>query len=161
VLDESYVHPLTILSTLPSAGVGALLMLMMFGYDLSVIALVGIILLIGIVKKNGIMMVDFAITAEREGMAPIEAIRQACLLRFRPIMMTTMAAMLGGLPLMLGTGTGSELRRPLGFAMVGGLALSQALTLFTTPVVYLYLDRLNTYFSRHRGEAAAAPEAAQ
>src|SRR5207302_4939795 len=141
------------------AGVGALLMLMMFGYDLSVIALVGIILLIGIVKKNGIMMVDFAITAERDGLAPIEAIRQACLLRFRPIMMTTMAAMLGGLPLMLGTGTGSELRRPLGFAMVGGLALSQALTLFTTPVVYLYLDRLNTYFSRRRGEPAAAPEA--
>jgi hydrophobe/amphiphile efflux-1 (HAE1) family protein len=161
VLYESYVHPLTILSTLPSAGVGALLMLMMFGYDLSVIALVGIILLIGIVKKNGIMMVDFAITAERDGLAPIEAIRQACLLRFRPIMMTTMAAMLGGLPLMLGTGTGSELRRPLGFAMVGGLALSQALTLFTTPVVYLYLDRLNTYLGRHRVGAASQPEAAQ
>jgi hydrophobic/amphiphilic exporter-1 (mainly G- bacteria), HAE1 family len=161
VLYESYVHPLTILSTLPSAGVGALLMLMMFGYDLSVIALVGIILLIGIVKKNGIMMVDFAITAERDGLAPIEAIRQACLLRFRPIMMTTMAAMLGGLPLMLGTGTGSELRRPLGFAMVGGLALSQALTLFTTPVVYLYLDRLNTYLGRHRVGVASQPEAAQ
>jgi HAE1 family hydrophobic/amphiphilic exporter-1 len=162
VLYESYVHPLTILSTLPSAGVGALLMLMLFGYDLSVIALVGIILLIGIVKKNGIMMVDFAITAERDGMTPTDAIRQACLLRFRPIMMTTMAAMLGGLPLMLGTGTGSELRRPLGFAMVGGLALSQALTLFTTPVVYLYLDRLNTYLGRHRvGASAAQPEAAQ
>ncbi len=161
VLYESYVHPLTILSTLPSAGVGALLMLMIFGYDLSVIALIGIILLIGIVKKNGIMMVDFAITAERQGMKPIEAIRQACLLRFRPIMMTTMAAMLGGLPLMLGTGTGSELRRPLGYAMVGGLALSQALTLFTTPVVYLYLDRLNTYLGRRRGAASAAPEAAQ
>ena len=161
VLYESYVHPLTILSTLPSAGVGALLMLMIFGYDLSVIALVGIILLIGIVKKNGIMMVDFAITAEREGMAPIEAIRQACLLRFRPIMMTTMAAMLGGLPLMLGNGTGSELRRPLGFAMVGGLALSQALTLFTTPVIYLYLDRLNTYLGGRRGVVAAEPEAAQ
>jgi HAE1 family hydrophobic/amphiphilic exporter-1 len=161
VLYESYVHPLTILSTLPSAGVGALLMLMMFGYDLSVIALVGIILLIGIVKKNGIMMVDFAITAEREGMAPVDAIRQACLLRFRPIMMTTMAAMLGGLPLMLGTGTGSELRRPLGFAMVGGLALSQALTLFTTPVIYLYLDRLNTYLGRRRDVVAAEPEAAQ
>jgi multidrug efflux pump subunit AcrB len=161
VLYESYVHPLTILSTLPSAGVGALLMLMGFGYDLSVIALVGIILLIGIVKKNGIMMVDFAITAERGGMTPTDAIRQACLLRFRPIMMTTMAAMLGGLPLMLGTGTGSELRRPLGFAMVGGLALSQALTLFTTPVIYLYLDRLNTYLGRHRGAASAQPEAAQ
>jgi hydrophobic/amphiphilic exporter-1 (mainly G- bacteria), HAE1 family len=150
ILYESYVHPLTILSTLPSAGVGALLMLMIFGYDLSVIALIGIILLIGIVKKNGIMMVDFAITAERQGMAPIEAIRQACLLRFRPIMMTTMSALLSGLPLMLGTGTGSELRRPLGFAMVGGLLLSQALTLFTTPVVYLYLDRLNTYLGRRR-----------
>jgi hydrophobe/amphiphile efflux-1 (HAE1) family protein len=150
ILYESYVHPLTILSTLPSAGVGALLMLMISGYDLSVIALIGIILLIGIVKKNGIMMVDFAITAERQGMAPIEAIRQACLLRFRPIMMTTMSALLSGLPLMLGTGTGSELRRPLGFAMVGGLLLSQALTLFTTPVVYLYLDRLNTYLGRRR-----------
>ena len=161
VLYESYIHPLTILSTLPSAGVGALLMLMSFGYDLSVIALIGIILLIGIVKKNGIMMVDFAITAERQGMRPIEAIRQACLLRFRPIMMTTMAAMLGGLPLMLGAGTGSELRRPLGFAMVGGLALSQALTLFTTPVVYLYLDRVNTYLARRRGTLAAKPEAAQ
>jgi multidrug efflux pump subunit AcrB len=146
---------------LPSAGVGALLMLMAFGYDLSVIALVGIILLIGIVKKNGIMMVDFAITAEREGMTPIAAIRQACLMRFRPIMMTTMAAMLGGLPLMLGNGTGSELRRPLGYAMVGGLALSQALTLFTTPVIYLYLDRLNTYLGRRRGAVATEPEAAQ
>jgi hydrophobe/amphiphile efflux-1 (HAE1) family protein len=156
ILYESYVHPLTILSTLPSAGVGALLMLMIFGYDLSVIALIGIILLIGIVKKNGIMMVDFAITAERQGMAPIEAIRQACLLRFRPIMMTTMSALLSGLPLMLGTGTGSELRRPLGFAMVGGLLLSQALTLFTTPVVYLYLDRLNTYLGRRRASLKPA-----
>jgi multidrug efflux pump subunit AcrB len=156
ILYESYVHPLTILSTLPSAGVGALLMLMVSGYDLSVIALIGIILLIGIVKKNGIMMVDFAITAERQGMTPVEAIRQACLLRFRPIMMTTTAALLSGLPLMLGTGTGSELRRPLGFAMVGGLLLSQALTLFTTPVVYLYLDRLNTYLGRRRTPANAA-----
>jgi multidrug efflux pump subunit AcrB len=153
ILYESYVHPLTILSTLPSAGVGALLMLMIFGYDLTVIALIGIILLIGIVKKNGIMMVDFALTAERQGMTPVEAIRQACLLRFRPIMMTTMAALLGGLPLMLGTGTGSELRRPLGVAMVGGLLMSQALTLFTTPVVYLYLDRLNTWFDRGRQRA--------
>ena len=149
MLYESYIHPLTILSTLPSAGVGALLMLMAFHYDLSVVALIGIILLIGIVKKNGIMMVDFAIQAEREqGMSPVESIRQACLLRFRPIMMTTMAALLGALPLMLGSGTGSELRQPLGYTMVGGLILSQMLTLFTTPVIYLYLDRL-TSGNRH------------
>jgi HAE1 family hydrophobic/amphiphilic exporter-1 len=142
MLYESYIHPLTILSTLPSAGVGALLILMLFHFDLSVIALIGIILLIGIVKKNGIMMVDFAIQAEREQHLPPEAaIRQACLLRFRPIMMTTMAALLGALPLMLGHGTGSELRQPLGYTMVGGLVLSQALTLFTTPVIYLYLDQ--------------------
>ena len=143
MLYESYIHPLTILSTLPSAGVGALLVLMMFHYDLSVLAIVGILLLIGLVKKNGIMMVDFAINAERvEGMAPEAAIRRACLLRFRPIMMTTMAALLGALPLALGQGTGSELRQPLGITMVGGLIFSQAMTLFTTPVVYLYLDRL-------------------
>ena len=147
LLYESFVHPLTILSTLPSAGVGALLILMAGGYDLTVIALIGIILLIGIVKKNGIMMVDFALTAEREqGMKPEEAIYRACLLRFRPIMMTTMCALLSGLPLMLGHGAGSELRRPLGFAMVGGLLLSQMLTLFTTPVVYLYLDRLHYWY---------------
>jgi hydrophobic/amphiphilic exporter-1 (mainly G- bacteria), HAE1 family len=148
ILYESYIHPLTILSTLPSAGVGALAILMMFGYDFSLIALIGIILLIGIVKKNGIMMVDFAISAERDEHLPAEAaIRKAAILRFRPIMMTTMAAMLGGVPLMLGTGTGSEIRQPLGYAMVGGLIVSQALTLFTTPVIYLYLDRLSDMIS--------------
>jgi hydrophobe/amphiphile efflux-1 (HAE1) family protein len=148
VLYESYIHPLTILSTLPSAGVGALAILMMFGFDFSLVALIGIILLIGIVKKNGIMMVDFAISAERdEHLSPEASIRKAALLRFRPIMMTTMAAMLGGVPLMLGTGTGSEIRQPLGYAMVGGLIVSQALTLFTTPVIYLYLDRLSIAFA--------------
>jgi HAE1 family hydrophobic/amphiphilic exporter-1 len=148
ILYESYIHPLTILSTLPSAGVGALAILMLFGFDFSLIALIGIILLIGIVKKNGIMMVDFAISAERDEHLPADqAIRKAALLRFRPIMMTTMAALLGGVPLMLGTGTGSEIRQPLGYAMVGGLIVSQALTLFTTPVVYLYLDRLSDFIS--------------
>jgi HAE1 family hydrophobic/amphiphilic exporter-1/multidrug efflux pump len=151
MLYESYIHPITILSTLPSAGVGALLILMAFGYDLSVIALIGIILLIGIVKKNGIMMIDFALEAERrQGLKPEEAIYRACLLRFRPIMMTTMAALFGGLPLMLGHGTGSELRRPLGYTIVGGLLLSQMLTLYTTPVVYLYLDRLSRWLTAHR-----------
>ena len=148
MLYESYILPLTILSTLPSAGVGALLMLMIVQYDLSVIALIGVILLIGIVKKNGIMMVDFAITAQRnQGMPPFEAIREACLLRFRPILMTTMAALLTGLPLMLSSGPGSELRKPLGYAMVGGLILSQILTLYTTPVIYLYLDRLQQWLA--------------
>jgi multidrug efflux pump len=147
VLYESYIHPITILSTLPSAGVGAILALLLFHVDLSVIALIGIILLIGIVKKNAIMMIDFALEAEREqGMSPQEAIYQACLLRFRPIMMTTMAALLGGLPLALGTGTGSELRRPLGITIVGGLIVSQVLTLFTTPVVYLFFDRIGRQY---------------
>jgi multidrug efflux pump len=147
VLYESYIHPLTILSTLPSAGIGALLALWLGGFDLSVIGIIGIILLIGIVKKNGIILVDFAINREREGLDPEQAIREAALLRFRPILMTTMAALLGGVPLMLSHGAGSELRQPLGYAMVGGLALSQMLTLFTTPVVYLYLDRLQAWLS--------------
>ncbi|HUP08959.1 MAG TPA: efflux RND transporter permease subunit, partial [Caldimonas sp.] len=155
LLYESYVHPITILSTLPSAGVGALLILMAGGYDLTVIALIGIILLIGIVKKNGIMMVDFALTAERDhGMLPHEAVFQACVMRFRPIMMTTMCALLSGLPLMLGHGQGSELRRPLGWAMVGGLVFSQAMTLFTTPVVYLYLGRIQQWSDRRRARRA-------
>jgi HAE1 family hydrophobic/amphiphilic exporter-1 len=161
ILYESYIHPITILSTLPSAGVGALAILMAFGYDFSLIALIGVILLIGIVKKNGIMMVDFAIAAERDQhLSSEQSIRQAALLRFRPIMMTTMAAMLGGVPLMLGTGTGSEIRQPLGYAMVGGLIVSQALTLFTTPVIYLYLDRLSNAFAGWgRPKAEAAHEA--
>jgi multidrug efflux pump len=151
VLYESYIHPLTILSTLPSAGVGAILALMLFRMDLGVVALIGIILLIGIVKKNAIMMIDFALEAERqEGKAPLEAIYEACLLRFRPIMMTTMAALLGGLPLALGSGTGSELRRPLGITIVGGLIFSQLLTLYTTPVVYLAFDRLSRWFGRYK-----------
>jgi HAE1 family hydrophobic/amphiphilic exporter-1 len=159
LLYESYIHPLTILSTLPSAGVGALLILMAGGYDLSVIALIGIILLIGIVKKNGIMMVDFALTAEREhGLSSRDAIFEACLLRFRPIMMTTMCALLAGLPLMLGHGTGSELRRPLGYAMVGGLILSQMLTLFTTPVIYLYLDRAHHWYARRQARITPSSE---
>jgi multidrug efflux pump subunit AcrB len=151
MLYESYIHPITILSALPSAGVGALLMLMLFHYDLSVIAIIGVILLIGIVKKNAIMMIDFALEAERnEGKSPLEAIHEACLLRFRPIMMTTMSALFAGLPLALGQGAGSELRRPLGIAIVGGLLVSQFLTLYTTPVIYLYLDRLNERISGRR-----------
>ncbi len=149
VLYESYIHPITILSTLPSAGVGALLALLITKSELNVIGMIGIILLIGIVKKNAIMMIDFALDAERkEGKGPLEGIYQACLLRFRPIMMTTMAALLGGLPLALGTGTGAEIRRPLGITIVGGLAVSQVLTLYTTPVVYLYLDRIRLWFGR-------------
>ena len=159
VLYESYIHPITILSTLPSAGVGAILALMITGNDLTVVALIGIILLIGIVKKNAIMMIDFALEAERvEHKPPEEAIYQACLLRFRPIMMTTMAALLGGLPLALGTGTGAELRRPLGITIVGGLLLSQLLTLYTTPVVYLWFDRLAQRFSKYRIGNEIPPE---
>lgn len=158
VLYESFIHPITILSTLPTAGVGALLALIIAGSELDIIAIIGIILLIGIVKKNAIMMIDFALAAEREqGMSPRDAISQACLLRFRPILMTTLAALLGALPLMLSTGVGAELRRPLGIAMVGGLLVSQVLTLFTTPVIYLLFDRLSLYvksrFPRHKEEA--------
>jgi multidrug efflux pump subunit AcrB len=158
VLYESYIHPLTILSTLPSAGVGALLALWIGGFDLSVIGIIGIILLIGIVKKNGIILVDFAISRERAGLPAREAVRQACLLRFRPITMTTMTALLSGLPLMFGSGSGSELRQPLGYAMVGGLALSQLLTLFTTPVVYLYLDRFQSWLQGETAEHHEAPD---
>jgi multidrug efflux pump len=158
VLYESFIHPITILSTLPSAGVGALLSLMLLHYDLDIIAIIGIILLIGIVKKNAIMMIDFALDAERnEGLPPREAIYQACLLRFRPIMMTTMAAILGAVPLMVGTGTGSELRQPLGIAIIGGLVFSQLLTLFTTPVIYLYFDRLAMRFTGRRPTNPLAP----
>jgi multidrug efflux pump subunit AcrB len=159
ILYESYIHPITILSTLPSAGVGAVLALLLAHMDLSVIALIGIILLIGIVKKNAIMMIDFALAAERgEGKSSREAIYQACLLRFRPILMTTAAALLGALPLALGTGTGSELRRPLGIAIVGGLIVSQMLTLYTTPVVYLYLDRLHLAWQRESKLKPASQE---
>ena len=156
VLYESYIHPITILSTLPSAGVGAILALLLCRTELGVVALIGIILLIGIVKKNAIMMIDFALDAERnEGKKPEDAIYQACLLRFRPIMMTTFAALFGGLPLALGTGVGSELRRPLGITIVGGLLVSQVLTLYTTPVIYLFFDRLAAKFSRSRAAEPA------
>jgi multidrug efflux pump subunit AcrB len=159
VLYESYIHPITILSTLPSAGVGAILALLITRTDLSVIALIGIILLIGIVKKNAIMMIDFALESERrEGKSSEESIYQACLLRFRPIMMTTMAALLGGLPLALGGGTGAELRRPLGISIVGGLLVSQVLTLFTTPVVYLYMERLRFFLAARKEPGKISPQ---
>jgi HAE1 family hydrophobic/amphiphilic exporter-1 len=160
MLYESMIHPITIISTLPSAGVGALLLLMAAHFDLSVIAIVGIILLIGIVKKNGIMLVDFALQAEQtEGLNTEEAIYQACIKRFRPILMTTMAALLGAVPMMVGTGVGSEIRQPLGYAIVGGLALSQVLTLYTTPVVYLYLDRLQIrlFGEKHQANPSIEP----
>src|ERR1700674_99060 len=160
VLYESLVHPITIISTLPSAGLGALLLLMAVHYDLSVIAIVGIILLIGIVKKNGIMLVDFAQQVEHsDGLTAEESIYRACLLRFRPILMTTMAALLGGVPMMVGSGVGSELRQPLGYTIVGGLLLSQLLTLYTTPVVYIYLDRLQTWMFRKGSKQAASGDA--
>jgi multidrug efflux pump len=146
MLYESYIHPITILSTIPSAGTGALLGLLLFKMELNVIGLVGILLLIGIVKKNAIMMIDFALERERQGKSPLDAIHEAALLRFRPIMMTTAAALLGAVPLAFGQGVGSELRRPLGIAIVGGLIVSQMLTIFTTPVVYLYMDRLQAWF---------------
>ncbi len=156
VLYESFVHPLTIISTLPSAGIGALLLLWMMGQDFSIMALIGVVLLIGIVKKNGILLVDFALQAQREqGLTSHEAIYEACITRFRPIIMTTLAALLGALPLMLGFGVGAELRQPLGIAVVGGLLVSQMLTLFTTPVIYLQLERL--FHRRHPAPAAPAP----
>src|SRR6202030_4317964 len=165
VLYESIVHPITILSTLPSAGIGALLILMAFRFDLSVIALIGIILLIGIVKKNAIMLIDFALEAERhQHVSPEDAIYKACVLRFRPILMTTRAALLGAVPLMIGTGVGAELRQPLGYTIVGGLLVSQLLTLYTTPVVYLYLDRLRIWVSHAQdmsGRSRRSPRASR
>jgi multidrug efflux pump len=160
ILYESYIHPITILSTLPSAGVGALLALLLFKTEFSIISLIGVILLIGIVKKNAIMMIDFAIEASRQGMSSFDAIRQACLLRFRPIMMTTMAALLGALPLAFGNGEGAELRAPLGISIVGGLIVSQLLTLYTTPVVYLYMDRIRVRWENRKARGLATGEQA-
>jgi multidrug efflux pump len=149
ILYESFIHPITILSTIPSAGIGAILAIKISGGDLNMIALIGIILLIGIVKKNAILMIDFAVQAEREEeLSPVDAIYKACLLRFRPILMTTMAALLGAMPLAIGSGVGSELRRPLGVTIIGGLIVSQLLTLFTTPIVYIYMDRLQSWLQR-------------
>jgi HAE1 family hydrophobic/amphiphilic exporter-1 len=166
ILYESTIHPLTIISTLPSAGLGALLTLMVFGMPLDVIGIIGIILLIGIVKKNGIMLIDFALEGQRErGLSSEDAIREACRLRFRPILMTTLCALLAGVPLMLGTGTGSEIRQPLGYAMVGGLLVSQMLTLFTTPIVYIYMDRVSNWMrdrqSQHGDAVATAKPVVQ
>jgi multidrug efflux pump len=159
VLYESFIHPITILSTLPSAGVGAFLALILFHQDLSIVAIIGIVLLIGIVKKNGIMMVDFALDAERhQGKSATDAIYDACLIRFRPIMMTTMAALLGGIPLAFGSGIGSELRRPLGITIVGGLIVSQVLTLYTTPVIYVFFDNLGHRLSRKRKKGMRGDE---
>jgi multidrug efflux pump len=160
VLYESFVHPITILSTLPSAGVGAVLALLVFNTEFSIIALIGVVLLIGIVKKNAIMMIDFALQAERRGASAAAAMFEACVLRFRPIMMTTFSALLGALPLVLGTGEGVELRRPLGISIVGGLLVSQVLTLYTTPIVYLYLDRLTARRRRSRASATSPLAAA-
>jgi multidrug efflux pump len=158
MLYESLIHPLTIISTLPSAGVGALMAMVLFKANLDIIGMIGIILLIGIVKKNAIMMIDFALAAERnEGLSTRDAIYQACLLRFRPIMMTTMCALLGGMPMALGWGAGAELRKPLGIAIVGGLAVSQMLTLFTTPVIYLYMDRMRRFFERRQPKYTNRP----
>jgi multidrug efflux pump len=162
VLYESYIHPITILSTLPSAGVGAILALLICGSELTVVAIIGIVLLIGIVQKNAIMMIDFALAAERqENKEPLEAIYQACLLRFRPILMTTMAAMLGAVPLALGQGVGSELRRPLGITIIGGLIFSQLLTLYTTPVIYLFFDEAARFAAKRRRKSPAAETVAE
>jgi multidrug efflux pump subunit AcrB len=157
VLYESFIHPFTILLSLPSASVGALASLALFGFDLSMMAIIGLVMLIGIVKKNAIMMIDFALQRERDGLSAEESIFEAAVLRFRPIMMTTMAALLGTLPIAIGIGAGADLRQPLGIAVVGGLIVSQALTLFTTPVTYIYFDNFSTFLNRHLGRRQPAP----